>query len=176
MIFSNNNITLATLEDAPTIKYLLDKAYRGESSKKGWTSETHLIAGEVRTNIEMVTVAIADEEGNMLVYKKENIILGCVHLKEIDQKIYLGMFAVEPDLQGGGIGREILKAAEEFTRQKQLNTIYMTVISVRKELIDWYKRNGYHETGEIIDFNEDEVTGKHLQKLEFMVLEKKLYN
>ena len=50
----------------------------------------------------------------------------------------------------------------------------MTVISVRKELIDWYKRNGYQETGQIIDFNEDGVTGKHLQKLKFLVLEKRL--
>ncbi|MFY8127102.1 MAG: GNAT family N-acetyltransferase [Chitinophagaceae bacterium] len=174
MIFSNNNITIAIIEDAASIKYLLDRAYRGESSKKGWTSETHLIAGEVRTNIEMVTEAITNQDGNMLVYKKDNLNFGCVHLKEIDQKIYLGMFAVEPDLQGGGIGREILKAAEEYTKQKKLNTIYMTVISVRKELIDWYKRNGYQETGEIIDFNEDEVTGKHLQKLKFLVLEKRL--
>lgn len=174
MIFSNNNITIAKIENAASIKYLLDRAYRGESSKKGWTSETHLIAGEVRTNIEMVTEAITNQDGNMLVYKKDNLNLGCVHLKEIDQKIYLGMFAVEPDLQGGGIGREILKAAEEYTKQKKLNTIYMTVISVRKELIDWYKRNGYQETGEIIDFNEDGVTGKHLQKLKFLVLEKRL--
>jgi uncharacterized protein YodC (DUF2158 family) len=48
----------------------------------------------------------------------------------------------------------------------------MSVISVRTELIDWYKRNGYLENGERKVFKEDGLTGKHLQPLEFMILEK----
>lgn len=174
MKFSNNNISIATIEDTIAIKILLDKAYRGESSKKGWTTEAHLIAGDVRTNVDMVKDAITNDDGNMLVYKQNNTVLGCVHLKKVDSKIYLGMFAVEPNLQGGGIGKYILKAAEEYAYQKKLDTIFMTVISVRKELIEWYKRKGYQETGETIDFKEDGITGKHLQKLAFLVLEKKL--
>jgi hypothetical protein len=50
----------------------------------------------------------------------------------------------------------------------------MSVISVRKELIDWYKRHGYAETGERKPFVEDDLTGKHLQKLEFLILEKNI--
>jgi hypothetical protein len=34
---------------------------------------------------------------------------------------------------------------------------------VRTELIDWYKRHGYADTGERKPFAEDEVSGKHLQ-------------
>jgi ribosomal protein S18 acetylase RimI-like enzyme len=50
----------------------------------------------------------------------------------------------------------------------------MTVISVRTELIAWYKRHGYQETGEIQPFIEDAISGKHLQPLEFLFLEKRL--
>ncbi|MFY8090657.1 MAG: GNAT family N-acetyltransferase [Chitinophagaceae bacterium] len=174
MIFPNNNISIATTKNTVAIKALLDKAYRGEESKKGWTTEAHLIAGEVRTNTQMVEAAINDAKGNMLIYTNNHTLLGCVHLQEIENKIYLGMFAVEPNLQGSGIGKEILKAAEVYTLNKNLAYIFMKVISVRKELIDWYKRHGFTETGEIIDFMEDNITGKHLEQLQFIVLEKRL--
>lgn len=45
----------------------------------------------------------------------------------------------------------------------------MTVISLRSELIDWYKRHGYPATRKIIPFKEDNLTCKHLQPLEFIV-------
>jgi hypothetical protein len=48
----------------------------------------------------------------------------------------------------------------------------MYVISLREELINWYKRYGYLETGEKVPFPEDNLTGKHLRPLEFIILEK----
>jgi hypothetical protein len=48
----------------------------------------------------------------------------------------------------------------------------MSVISVRTELINWYQRHGYSDTGERKFFEEDSLTGKHLQPLQFMILEK----
>jgi ribosomal protein S18 acetylase RimI-like enzyme len=82
------------------------------------------------------------------------------------------MLSVSPKLQGGGIGKQLLKAAEETALQFNCRAVYMTVISVRSELIDWYKRRGYRDTGERKPFIEDSLTGKHLQPLEFMVMEK----
>jgi ribosomal protein S18 acetylase RimI-like enzyme len=84
------------------------------------------------------------------------------------------MFSVSPVLQGGGIGRQLLKAAEEYALSLQCTSIYMSVISVRQELIDWYIRNGFRDTGEKKAFPEDGLTGKHLQPLEFIILEKQL--
>ena len=52
----------------------------------------------------------------------------------------------------------------------------MSVISVRTELINWYKRYGYTDTGERKPFTEDGISGKHLKKLEFMILEKLIGN
>jgi ribosomal protein S18 acetylase RimI-like enzyme len=84
------------------------------------------------------------------------------------------MFSVAPQLQGAGIGKQLLLAADEYGLQLHCISIYMTVISIRTELINWYQRYGYKDTGERKPFIEDGLTGKHMQTLEFMVLEKNI--
>ena len=171
--FTNPNIHLATIEDAKQLETLLNTAYRGETAKLGWTHEADLIAGNVRVNEAMVLENLNTNNAVFLKYVNDNAdIIGCVNLKQNEQKKYLGMFSVHPTQQGSGIGKQLLLAAEEYASHVGSNTIYMTVISLRTELINWYKAKGYNETGERQPFVEDAVTGSHLQKLEFMVLEK----
>ncbi|MEJ8843920.1 GNAT family N-acetyltransferase [Lacibacter sp. H375] len=168
-------IAIATTEDIPQIVELLNSAYRGENSKKGWTTEADLIAGERRTDIASVKNVMEQPGSIILKYtNEENEIIGTVNLQQHERGLYLGMFAVSPVLQGGGIGKQLLKAADDHAKEVSVATIYMWVVSVRKELIDWYKRHGYTETGERKPFVEDDVTGKHLQPLEFLVLEKNI--
>lgn len=172
-VFSNKNIAIADMNDVTVIKKLLDSAYRGESSRDGWTSESHIIAGETRTDQATMQKLILQTGSIFLKYTNEkNEIIGCVNLQEYNYKIYLGMLSVSPKLQGGGIGKEILQASEEYAKHLKCASIYMSVISVRTELINWYKRHGYKETGERKPFIEDKISGKHLQPLEFMMLEK----
>lgn len=168
-------IAIATSEDIPSIVELLNSAYRGESSKKGWTTEADLIAGDRRTDAASVAVVI-DQPGSVILKytNEEGTIIGTVNLQQHDRGVYLGMFAVSPNQQGSGIGKQLLKAADEHAKSVGSEKIYMSVISVRKELIDWYKRHGYAETGERKAFVEDDLTGKHLQKLEFLILEKNI--
>ncbi len=167
------NISKATAADAAELVDLLNSAYRGDSSKQGWTTEAHLIAGNVRTNEQTVTDVI-NQPGSVVLKctDEQNHIIGTVNLQKQGDKLYLGMFSVSPASQGGGIGKKLLVAAEDHAKEVDCSMIYMTVISIRKELIDWYKRHGYVDTGERKPFVEDEITGKHLQKLEFAVLEK----
>jgi ribosomal protein S18 acetylase RimI-like enzyme len=171
--FSKPHISLATHADINAITCLLNSAYRGESSKQGWTTEAHLIGGDIRTNEETLQ-QVMDSAGSVILkyLDIDQHMVGCVNLQQKKDKIYLGMFSVSPQLQGFGIGKQLLKAAEEYALQLNAPAIFMQVITQRTELIDWYKRYGYQETGERIPFNEDGLTGKHLQPLEFMVLEK----
>lgn len=170
--FSNKNISLATVEDIPVITTLLNNTYRGEASKKGWTTEADLIAGDTRTDETSLQEVIQREGSVMLKYTRDGALIGCVNLQLRGQKVYLGMFSVSPELQGGGIGKQLLQAAEEWARINNCDSIYMHVVSVRTELIEWYKRHGYIDTGKTEPFVEDGLTGKHLQPLEFMVMEK----
>jgi len=174
-LFSNQHISFAATDDIMAIRDLLNAAYRGESSKQGWTTEAGLIEGETRTNDDMLLAVLEMAGSVILIYKEADVITGCVNLQQHGNRIYLGMFAVSPALQGGGIGKKILQAAEEYAFQVKAGTIYMSVISARVELIDWYKRHGYADTGERKPFTEDGITGKHLQPLEFMILEKALH-
>ncbi len=171
--FQNPHISLATDADSLAIKDLLNISYRGEASKQGWTTEAGLIAGDKRTD-NATLKKVMDQPGSVFLKytNDEQQITACVNLQQHDQKIYLGIFSVLPHLQGAGIGKQILKAAEEYALLKKCFAIYMSVISLRTELINWYVRHGYTDTGKRIPFIEDSVTGKHLQSLEFMVLEK----
>lgn len=173
IIFSNPFITIATQNDIPAIGHLLNISYRGETSKQGWTTEAHLVAGEQRTNKETVLQTMLQPGSIFLLYtgEQQNII-GCVNLQEHGEKLYLGMFGVAPQLQGAGIGKQLLQAAEEYAKYKHCKAIYMSVISVREELISWYKRHGYEDTLERKEFAEDGIHGEHLQPMEFMILEK----
>jgi ribosomal protein S18 acetylase RimI-like enzyme len=166
-------ILKATSADSQAIIHLLNCAYRGEPSKQGWTTEAHLISGDVRTNEDSFT-KVMDEHGSVILKccTDDGRIVGTVNLQQHGSRIYLGMFAVEPNLQGKGIGKQLLKAAENHTINVGCTSIYMHVISIRHELVDWYKRHGYIDTGKRIPFHEDQITGRHLQSLEFAVLEK----
>lgn len=175
ILFSDPHISLAGIADIPGIMQLLNRAYRGESSRKGWTTEADLIAGDVRTDENNLSEVMRLPGSLFLKYTgPESRVWGCVNLQLHDKRVYLGMFSVDPDMQGGGIGKSILQAADEYARSAGAVSIYMSVISVRAELIAWYTRHGYADTGERKPFKEDNLTGKHLRELEFMILEKAL--
>ena len=165
-------ITKATSDDIPELNKLVNSAYRGESSKKGWTTEERLLGG-IRTDEEGLTQTFENKNVTILKYTENDKIIGTVSLEKQGEKLYLGMLTVSPDLQGGGIGKQLLKAAEVFAQEENIPIIVMTVISVRAELIAWYERHGYVRTGEIKPFPMDDPNfGLPKEFLEFIVLEK----
>jgi ribosomal protein S18 acetylase RimI-like enzyme len=167
-------ISKAILADAASINKLVNSAYRGEGSKQGWTTEADLLDG---TRIDEAAVKELIEKPNttILKYVEGNQILGCVELRQEKGKLYLGMLSVAPNTQGKGIGKKLMAAAEDHAKALGIHTIFMTVISIRKELIDWYVRHGYELTGERKPFVvPDTRWGIPKQELEFVVLEKNL--
>lgn len=167
-----NRISIANSDDIPALVALLNSAYRGEGSKKGWTTEADLLSGQ-RTDAPMIQEEMNHPEGHFLKFTDENgNLAGCVYLRKTDKKMYLGMLSVSPLKQAGGIGKQLLAAAEKFALDRSCDRIHMTVISVRHELIAWYERYGYYQTGERIPFEPEERFGIPTQPLEFTVLEK----
>lgn len=165
-------ISIATLEDLLPLISLINSAYRGESAKQGWTTESDLIGG-LRTDEPHLTEIMTAPDTTFLKYVDENgTIIGCVRLQQQADKLYLGMLTVSPTLQAKGIGKQLLQAADEHARRENCRAIFMTVFSVRPELIAWYERHGYHKTGEIIPYHPNEKFEIATQELEFLVLEK----
>lgn len=162
----------ATAKDAAELNVLVNSAYRGDSSRQGWTTEADLLDG-TRTDAAAIEEIINKPDYTILKYVEAGKILGCVELHNENGKLYLGMLTVRPHLQGKGIGKDLLKAAEAVAEKQKCKSIFMTVISVRKELIDWYVRHGYRDTGERKPFAfNDPRFGQPKKQLEFMVLEK----
>lgn len=169
------SVSIAQLKDISALVTLIDSAYRGERSKQGWTSEADLFIGNKRTDEETITKLIKKPGAVFLEYTNDSGIMeGCVFLHKKETRLYLGMFSVSPSAQGKGIGKRLLYAADEYAKKQQCSLIYMTVITVRQDLIAWYEKNGYQRTGKVLPFPVDERFGIPTQPLEMMVLEKQV--
>ncbi len=168
-------VSMATDSDIPELVILINSAYRGESSKKGWTTEADLLDGQ-RTDQESLRMLLNKPGSVLFKYvNEENSISACVNLQQQAQKLYLGMLTVSPTLQGSGIGKKLLAASEQYAWENKFEAIRMTVISIRQELIAWYERHGYKCTGETQPFpTNDPKFGLPKQFLEFVVLEKNI--
>jgi ribosomal protein S18 acetylase RimI-like enzyme len=171
------NITFRTAEcsDAAAIADLSNSAYRGDTSRLGWTTEADLLEG-ARTDEEEVRGLIQEDDSMFLLCFAESELVGSVYLQQKADAAYIGLFVVDPQRQGAGIGKLFLEAAEAEVKSKwSVSKVTMWVISVREELISYYERRGYSRTGETQPFPEkagDSVP--RVQGLEFAILEKNL--
>lgn len=159
--------------DVPALNQLVNSAYRGDSSRAGWTTEADLLDG-IRTSESALADMIQNNQAVILVCEEEIQIEGCVYLEQKGKILYLGMLTVRPHLQGKGIGALLLLAAEDRARVLGCTAIQMTVITERKTLIDYYTRKGFVDTGERQPFPNDPAFGIPKQPLEFLVMEKKM--
>ena len=104
---------IATAADAPAVVALVNAAYRGESSRAGWTTEADLLDG-VRTH-DADVIELIEAEGSMILLCFEGKkLIGSVHLQRVSENniaaAFLSMFAVYPVLQAQGIGKQLMAA------------------------------------------------------------------
>jgi GNAT superfamily N-acetyltransferase len=138
----------ASTDQVSEIVALMESAYRGDASRKGWTSEADLIDG-ARTSVPEMLAALSDTATYTLVAKTDgDVLVGCASIAFNGQSCIFGKFAVDPNQQAGGIGKLLLEAAEKAAVQRfGAHTMTMTVIDGRKELEAYYERRGYARTG-----------------------------
>lgn len=142
----------ATAKDAPAIVALIESAYRGETGRRGWTTESELIEGQ-RTDLEEVQALIATPTARFLLAEEDGTIAACCLLDDQSPAMYFGMFAVSPTRQGAGLGDALIQEAERLaTHEFRAATMRMSVIWLRSELIAWYERRGYEATGDRLPF------------------------
>ena len=137
----------ATLTDIPALIALVTSAYRGDTSKQGWTTEADLLDGQ-RIDAEALRHDIERTDSRILLALENGEVLACAHVAIEDGTGYFGMFAVSPDQQGSGVGKRMMAEAERLAREDWgLPGMRMTVIDIRDELIAFYERRGYVRTG-----------------------------
>ena len=164
----------ATSDDADAIADLVNRAYRPSAGTAGWTHECGLVAGD-RTDAAQVRLTLAQANGRILLGLQQTRLCTCVNVVADGDGCYIGMLAVDPEIQGGGLGKRMLAHAEQFARQHfQASYCHMTVLSARPELLAYYLRRGYRQTGEYLPFPHDANAGTPLCELQIEVLRKPL--
>jgi len=186
--------------DVPAIVALVESAYRGVSSRAGWTTEADLLDGQ-RTDADEVRSLLADPRARIvLATDAHGALLGCVKLEnghetdatthdgggnagseatsiETSGAAWIGLFAVNPTLQARGLGRALLAEAERLARTELgRSAARMTVIAQRDVLLAWYARCGYAPTGatEPFPYGNPRAGLPRRPDLYFVVLEKRL--
>ena len=197
---NNNDINKETVflrqaeaDDIGALEQLLNRCYR---QTEGWTNEADLIGG-IRITQDELARTIANPTHYLFVYPKTSTgerdgeetgeLLGCIgvdmQVNAAAKKAYIGMFAVHPELQGRGVGHQILQAAETFAQRhlqsdgqatdKNPARLTMSILSHRPELLSYYQRRGYQLNGNKMPFPNDGNNGEpKRQDLELLELEK----
>lgn len=158
----------ATPLDAPALLPLIISAYRGDSSRDGWTTEADLLDDD-RIDEAGLLAKINHPDGQVLVACLSDAgadattttttsapkLLACCEILRQDPApsettapaapmAYFGLFAVDPALQNGGVGRRVLAEAERVARDEMgARVMELTTLWMRTELIAWYERRGF---------------------------------
>jgi GNAT superfamily N-acetyltransferase len=143
----------ATEADIGPLRALVERAYRGDSARQGWTHEADLLDDE-RTSDAVLARTIADPASQIILALGDDAPVGTVTVSHLGgPRAYLGMLCVDPALQAAGLGRALIAAAEQVARDRfGAQVMEMTVIDRRPELIAWYERCGYRNSGETRPF------------------------
>jgi ribosomal protein S18 acetylase RimI-like enzyme len=85
-------------------------------------------------------------EGQFLVAIHDQQVAGAVFAGVNGSTGYFAMLAVRPSLQRLGLGRTLIKAAEDHCRSRGCTRMSLNTGSVRREVLDLYRRLGYRIT------------------------------
>lgn len=149
---------------------MVEKCYRGDSARQGWTHEADLLDDERTSDVELQR-AVTDAQTRVLLAEIDGKLAGTVTVKTLGHgRAYLGMLCVDPELQAAGLGRALIADAEDLAVEAfSAAVMEMTVIDARPELIAYYERRGYAQTGETRPF-----PGAGAQPFAMTVLERSL--
>lgn len=165
----------ATPADLPSLATFVNRAYRGDSARKGWTHEADLLGG-TRVDETLLAEQLEAPGVTLVLALEGTALVGCYHFEtRTDASAYVGMVTVDPERQAAGLGKLLLTDAENRARGAQAKVLNLSVIADRKELIAYYKRRGFSLTGKVLPFHEgDERYGIPNKSLELLEMAKPL--
>jgi ribosomal protein S18 acetylase RimI-like enzyme len=107
------------------------------------------IEGTTRTSPQEVAGMI--RSGSVLVATRGGEVIGCARVRPLDANTAeLGFISARPEHWGGGIGRELVEAAEELMRSRGATEMQLELLvpkdgvhPAKERLRDWYTRLGY---------------------------------
>jgi N-acetylglutamate synthase-like GNAT family acetyltransferase len=126
----------ARSDDADAITDLINVAFR--------SAEQFFIDVD---RIDLQEVLRLLDAGEFLLAESNDQLVGCVFIEPRGEGTYLGLLSVSPTQQQSGVGSELMLFTEARCRGRQRKFIDILVVHLRVELIGYYKKRGYVETG-----------------------------
>lgn len=127
----------ATVADVPALVRLVNAAYRVEAFfvRDDRTSEADIVS---RLTTEGCGFLVVDDPGDALA--------AAVFVRVQSERGYFGMLSVDPARQQQGLGRLLVRAAEEHCRAAGCRVMEIDVVNIRPELPPYYAALGYVAT------------------------------
>lgn len=165
----------AAIGDADQIARLVNAAYRPAPGEGGWTHESDLVRGD-RTSPSQIEALIGTSTVIVGVIGAKAV--ACAHVAGEGSEAQIGMLAVEPTLQAGGVGKALLAYAEEYAFSVLgAKDLMLVVVRARLALIEFYMRRGYQRTGSLLEYPTGACVGTPIAgALELEVLRKRANN
>jgi|SRR6516164_5069288 ribosomal protein S18 acetylase RimI-like enzyme len=154
------NFTLreAVLADIPVIVDLINRAFAVEKFFK---------SGE---RIDSAQVKDMLQTGKFVLLTAADTLIACVYVKINDERAYAGTLAVDPSQQRSGIGRRMMREAEDYARAQGCEVLDIRIVNVRPELLKIYSKLGFVPTG----VESAEVIKTATQPVHFITMSKPL--
>ncbi|MGE0872090.1 MAG: GNAT family N-acetyltransferase [Kofleriaceae bacterium] len=125
------SVRLATEHDVDALAGLVNRAYEVEE---------FFIEGDRTTPREIAELARA---GDFLVLESGRGLAAAVYVEQREHAGYFGMLAVEPALQGMGLGTRLVRLAEAMGEAMGAKAMTLRIVNLREELARWYRSLGY---------------------------------
>jgi GNAT superfamily N-acetyltransferase len=129
------DIRVATAADIPTLVRLINAAFAVERFFK------------VGDRISAEGVRTQQAKGAFLLLERDGAPMGTVYVELRGERGYIGMLSVDPERQGGGYGRALMAAAEDYCRRNGALHADLRIVNLREELTPFYRHLGYLESG-----------------------------
>jgi len=127
---------VAELQDAEAIVSVINAAFRH--------AENFFID---RDRVDLEAVRELLRKGKFLVAENGGSLEGCVYVELRGDRSYLGLLAVNPQLQKAGLGSALMTAAEDYCAKAGSRFMDLQIVNLRQENHAFYRRRGYIETG-----------------------------
>jgi ribosomal protein S18 acetylase RimI-like enzyme len=128
-------VRIASHSDLPRIVSLINRAFAVERFFK---------SGD-RTDPEQVQQMMQD--GKFLLLTDGDEMVACMFVRVTGDRAYIGTLSVDPARQRSGLGRRMMREAEDYCRNAGCKALDIRIVNLRTELPAIYRKLGFVETG-----------------------------